>query len=292
MDNDLLCNFRKCRKRLNTNAWVTSCSHIFCDDDGTREFNKNLVCPACETDLSGKFDVIRVDLQASEQFKSMVLAGQKPEVIMEICSRALAFWTYQTHQEKMYQDYVANKAKEKATQLEQYYNQVLSKVQAELKSLKTERSNDKKELEDTKKQYSELSERLMEKNRQYLKLQRMYDSLRRKSITPAVLEGRNDSSVESRGIAGQMSKHLFEIPLGTGAELLRRTSSAADVRYPAERDFNVFEANIPQTSARAPSPSLRQGNEAHDNGTGKFTLDFVGTPGIGRRLGQKGLNNN
>lgn len=35
----------------------------------------------------------------------------------------------------MYQDYVANKAKEKATQLEQYYNQVLSKVQAELKCI-------------------------------------------------------------------------------------------------------------------------------------------------------------
>ena len=32
----------------------------------------------------------------------------------------------------MYQDYVANKAKEKSTQLEQYYNQILSKVQAEL----------------------------------------------------------------------------------------------------------------------------------------------------------------
>ena len=32
----------------------------------------------------------------------------------------------------MYQDYVANKAKEKTTQLEQYYNQVLSKLQVEL----------------------------------------------------------------------------------------------------------------------------------------------------------------
>jgi len=32
----------------------------------------------------------------------------------------------------MYQDYVASKAKEKTTQLEQYYNQVLSKLQAEL----------------------------------------------------------------------------------------------------------------------------------------------------------------
>lgn len=29
----------------------------------------------------------------------MVLAGQKPEVIMEICSRALAFWTYQVRHE-------------------------------------------------------------------------------------------------------------------------------------------------------------------------------------------------
>ena len=79
---------------------------IFCDEDGTREFNKSLVCPACkytdqesgfligilfrcvldqnflifmicffsllgETNLSAKFDVIRVDLQASEQFKSV-----------------------------------------------------------------------------------------------------------------------------------------------------------------------------------------------------------------------------
>ena len=35
----------------------------------------------------------------------------------------------------MYQDYVANKAKEKTTQLEQYYSQVLSKVQTELNSI-------------------------------------------------------------------------------------------------------------------------------------------------------------
>ena len=27
----------------------------------------------------------------------MVLAGQRPEVIMEICSRAMSFWTYQVN---------------------------------------------------------------------------------------------------------------------------------------------------------------------------------------------------
>ncbi|XP_027057297.1 E3 ubiquitin-protein ligase CCNB1IP1-like [Pocillopora damicornis] len=287
MDNDLLCNFRKCRKRLNTHAWVTSCSHIFCDEDGTREFNKSLICPACETNLSAKFDVIRVDLQASEQFKSMVLAGQKPEVIMEICSRALAFWTYQTHQEKMYQDYVANKAKEKTNQLEQYYSQVLSKVQAELSSLRTQTSNDKKELEDIKKRNSELSEKMMEKNRQYLKLQGMYDSLRRKTITPSVLEGREERILESRGLGGEVSR-VFEIPLGTGGELLRRTASSADVRYPAEREFHVFDPPVP-VSARVSTPSHGPLNDA-DSASRKFTLDFTGTPGISKRLGQKGAH--
>ena len=77
---------------------------------------------AGNTELPNKFDVVRVDLQPSEQYKSvspvvhtcmgieyicslsmstdtcthkMVLAGLRPEVIMEICSRAVSFWTYQ-----------------------------------------------------------------------------------------------------------------------------------------------------------------------------------------------------
>ena len=38
----------------------------------------------------------------------------------------------QTHQERMYQEYVANKAKEKISQLEQYYEQIVSKTQTEI----------------------------------------------------------------------------------------------------------------------------------------------------------------
>ena len=41
-------------------------------------------------------------------------------------------------------------------------------------------------------------------------------SIRRKSITPSVLEGRDDRFLETRGAGGQI-KHVFEIPLGTGA---------------------------------------------------------------------------
>ena len=77
MEDDLICNFKKCRKRLNTVAWVTSCSRIllipppprtvarllkkfsvefiltlctdvFCEEDGAREFGKQATCPACK----------------------------------------------------------------------------------------------------------------------------------------------------------------------------------------------------------------------------------------------------
>ncbi|PNJ36179.1 LOW QUALITY PROTEIN: CCNB1IP1 isoform 12, partial [Pongo abelii] len=30
----LLCNYRKCRIKLSGYAWVTACSHIFCDQHG------------------------------------------------------------------------------------------------------------------------------------------------------------------------------------------------------------------------------------------------------------------
>ncbi len=42
--------------------------------------------------------------------------------------------SFQSHQEQNYQQYVATKAKEKCTQQEQYYEQILTRTQAELNS--------------------------------------------------------------------------------------------------------------------------------------------------------------
>ena len=46
---------------------------MFCDEDGEREFTKSAVCPACESELPGKLDIVRVDLQPSEEYKSVGL---------------------------------------------------------------------------------------------------------------------------------------------------------------------------------------------------------------------------
>ncbi|XP_072037514.1 E3 ubiquitin-protein ligase CCNB1IP1-like [Amphiura filiformis] len=217
---DLLCNVRKCRKSLRTYAWITSCSHIFCDEDGTKEFKKSLSCPACGTNLAGKFDVIRIDLSPSEQYKSMVLAGLKPETIIEVCSRAISFWVYQTHQEHLYQEYASTKAKEKFTQLEQYYDQVLGKTQAELTSVKNQLAAMKKDLESTKKRQRDDADKLVERNRQYQKLQLMYDALRRKTM----IVGNVGMMEQPKGGDSRMNSS-FDLPISVSGSSLGSSSS-------------------------------------------------------------------
>lgn len=95
-DYSLICNFPKCRGRLSGFAWVTACSHIFCDRHGSGEFSRTpAICPACSSALSGKLDIVRTELAPSEQYKAMVLVGLRPETVLDISHRALAFWTYQ-----------------------------------------------------------------------------------------------------------------------------------------------------------------------------------------------------
>ncbi|XP_043541150.1 E3 ubiquitin-protein ligase CCNB1IP1 [Chiloscyllium plagiosum] len=92
----LLCNFAKCRAKLSGFAWVTACSHVFCDQHGSGEFSRSpALCPACQSALAGKLDIVRTELSPSEEYKAMVLSGLRPELILDIASRALAFWTYQ-----------------------------------------------------------------------------------------------------------------------------------------------------------------------------------------------------
>uniref|UniRef100_A0A8B9LIL1 Alpha-mannosidase n=1 Tax=Astyanax mexicanus TaxID=7994 RepID=A0A8B9LIL1_ASTMX len=95
-DYSLLCNFPKCRAKLSGFAWVTACSHVFCDQHGSAEFSRTpAICPACSSTLSGKLDIVRTELSPSEQYKAMVLVGLRPETVLDISHRALAFWTYQ-----------------------------------------------------------------------------------------------------------------------------------------------------------------------------------------------------
>ncbi|XP_069796984.1 E3 ubiquitin-protein ligase CCNB1IP1 isoform X2 [Narcine bancroftii] len=182
----LLCNFAKCRTRLSGFAWVTACSHVFCDQHGSGEFSRSpALCPACNSALAGKLDIVRTELSPSEEYKAMVLAGLRPELVLDIASRALAFWTYQIHQERMYQEYTYSRAEGRLKQMEKMYTQQIQGKDLEVSNSRSEVNALKKLLDEYKKKYSEMAEKLMERNRQYQRLQGLYDSLRLRSIAMA-----------------------------------------------------------------------------------------------------------
>ncbi|OCU01549.1 E3 ubiquitin-protein ligase CCNB1IP1 [Xenopus laevis] len=213
-DDLLLCNYRKCRVKLSGYAWVTACSHIFCDQHGSGEFSRSpAVCPACNSTLSGKLDIVRTELSPSEEYKAMMLAGLRPEIVLDICSRALAFWTYQVYQERLYQEYTHSKAEGHLKQVEKLYTHQLQSKDSELTAMKGEVTSLKKILEEYKRKYSDLSERLMERNRQYQKLQGMYDSMRLRNIAVINRESCAERSQEDlSGVFGFQPGNSFRFP--------------------------------------------------------------------------------
>jgi len=123
MEFTLRCNTLKCRKEIANRAVVTTCryarrtphsgvpsltfsSHVFCIDcanqlqlaAGQRD-NRRPICPACDAHLPNPDDIIITNLNPTEDYKTSVLSGLSPNVIMECASRALAFWAYQATQE-------------------------------------------------------------------------------------------------------------------------------------------------------------------------------------------------
>ncbi|KAJ9581944.1 hypothetical protein L9F63_003697 [Diploptera punctata] len=167
-DIDLNCNNAKCRKRLTNIAWITSCSHAFCDKDAEVSFLNNsqddIVCPACKTSLPEKHDVVQADLKPTEKFKSMVLAGLRPDIIMDIANRALTFWQYQMYQELEYQKSFLKQCGNKISRIEENCENQITKLKNDLQ--KERRNNEvlQEDLKNKEHRITELHDQIVEKN--------------------------------------------------------------------------------------------------------------------------------
>ncbi|KAF8414631.1 hypothetical protein L210DRAFT_3434426 [Boletus edulis BED1] len=116
MDSDLKCNRLNCRKALIDKAVVVlECANEL--------FNVSRLCPACETSLTEPDDVVVCCLHPTNDYKTSVLSGLSPSIIMEICSRALSFWQYQIYQEKCHA--VTRNLNDKNAQLQKQLDNVV-----------------------------------------------------------------------------------------------------------------------------------------------------------------------
>ncbi|TDZ28727.1 E3 ubiquitin-protein ligase CCNB1IP1 [Colletotrichum spinosum] len=105
MEHTFRCNVLRCRRELVGQALVTICSHIFCADCARRQglypsSESSKRCPACGTELRKPDDIVLATLSLGEEYKTSVLSGLSPHVIMECVGRGLSFWAYQMIQEE------------------------------------------------------------------------------------------------------------------------------------------------------------------------------------------------
>ncbi|CAB5376428.1 unnamed protein product [Rhizophagus irregularis] len=213
--------------------------YIFCVDCANNSFSSALVCPACETSLTENDDIVFTDLNPSEDYKSSVLSGLRPDLVVEICSRALSFWTYQTTQEACFQEMLYKNLEEKYTQLEKQVQGVMRDAQSEITSLRAKLQALQKDMELEKRKTHDLAEQLQEKSRQFSKLQIMYDKLKRRTLVPAMQQTVQNNTTSNAGacnpISGGMSARQDGVSNQSGMARLYNENIMTNNRAPANQ---------------------------------------------------------
>ncbi|KAI0466448.1 hypothetical protein F4859DRAFT_526731 [Xylaria cf. heliscus] len=209
MEHTLQCNVLKCRKELGDRALVTTCYHIFCGDCAARlglasqGRDQPIACPACGTHLTNPDDAVVTNLKPSEDYKTSVLSGLSPNVIIDCASRALSFWAYQVTQEIIFQQHMSKTLTEKYSSLNVHLDKVVNEANAEisnchnkLKGIEPVNLRTEIERDELRRKYEELLQTCKEKNRKLLQTQELYDKLKRKAMLGQVQDAAEDA-VES-----------------------------------------------------------------------------------------------
>ncbi|KAK7861878.1 hypothetical protein R5R35_002845 [Gryllus longicercus] len=181
---DLFCNYIQCRERLNNKAVITSCSHAFCMHHGNQILSNELMCPACKTPLNkNKYDLTCADLNPSEDFRSMILAGLRPEIIIDIAHRAISFWSYQIHMENMYHIIQYQEWKKKHSELQQVHETWKNNHKIKINHLQQRVADLEKQLQYQAKISEELQQKLHEKNREHTTTLQKFTSLKHRQLS-------------------------------------------------------------------------------------------------------------
>lgn len=279
MDFTLRCNALNCRVQLAERAVVTTCSHVFCnpcsDELGlTAPAGGNRVCPACRTLLSQPDDAVSTSLHPTEDYKTSVLSGLSPSTIMECAGRGLAFWSYQSTQEIIYQEYTVKAMTEKHNTLNVQIDKILNDANSELNILNQKLNNMQIDQDRLKVENKNLVTAFREKSRKHQQTQELYDRLKRKEMTAATQSAAFESVDEVLG----------NVPGRQGFVTSQHSSVAP--RSHAQQDFQSSQDirnGIEQLHARRKSGNNEnQGNAAmmppplqRPGGTGSNTFGFA-----------------
>ncbi|KAL0260914.1 hypothetical protein SLS55_004606 [Diplodia seriata] len=199
MDFTLRCNSLKCRTLLSDRAVVTTCSHIFCiacsSNLGLSKMDSAVrVCPACDTPLRNPDDAVETCLDPTEDYKTSVLSGLSPTIVMECAGRALAFYSYQTTQEVMYQEYLAKSLTEKYAMLNSQMDKVVHDANTEIAGLRDKLQAAQQEQRRLDDEMHKMADAYREKAKTQAHLHKVYTQLKAQVLAGQVASAASDDA--------------------------------------------------------------------------------------------------
>ncbi|GAB1519598.1 hypothetical protein RhiTH_002666 [Rhizoctonia solani] len=225
-------------------------------------------------------------------FYESVLSGLSPSVILEISSRAIAFWQYQIHQESSFQAAILKNLNERNAHLQKQLDNVVREANSELSLLNNKLTSVERDLETERRKCRDLAESTREKDKEYQKLKSQYDVLKRKTIlapdtlaTAAANEAahqlamnRTASPAEQQGAGG-----LRDIAGGMNANRVRYLFSSHPFPFPflSPPRHALTARKVQRTPLRQAQAQLSGGGLIHQP-TRAFSSASAGT-GIPRR---------
>ncbi|KAH8106168.1 hypothetical protein BXZ70DRAFT_420922 [Cristinia sonorae] len=188
----LKCNILTCRTALTDKAVVTTCSHIFCVECANVQFNDSRLCPACETSLTEPDDVVVCSLHPTNDYKTSVLSGLNPTVVLEICSRAMSFWQYQMHQELSFQQTVLRTINDKSAYLQKELDNAVREARGQISLLNNKLAEIERDFDLERRKTTSLQDSLKDREKEYQKLKVLYDKIKRKALLAPGNFGQNE----------------------------------------------------------------------------------------------------
>ncbi|KAG8690326.1 hypothetical protein FRC08_010564, partial [Ceratobasidium sp. 394] len=145
-------------------------------------FGASQTCPACESSLTEPDDVVICSLHPTNDYKTSVLSGLSPALVLEISGRAISFWQYQIHQESLFQAAIMKNVNERNAHLQKQLDNVVREANSELTLLNNKLTGIERDLELERRKTRDLMDAAREKDKEYQKLKTQFDNLKRKTI--------------------------------------------------------------------------------------------------------------
>ncbi|KAF2856040.1 hypothetical protein T440DRAFT_438628 [Plenodomus tracheiphilus IPT5] len=284
---------RKHRRSLALTHLLTRNSHVFCtqcaDSTGlSRSSNANRTCPACSASLHNPDDVVIAGLNPSEDYKTSVLSGLSPTVIMECASRGLAFHSYQTSQEIIYQQHLAKGLTEKYNVLSQQMDQLIHDANAQIKAFQDKMHGMQAEQASLVAKNEELVDAFQKRTKAHSQVQKMYQALKAQVMASQVANAAGDEAEHAINTA-RGDRFIDRLPgTRTGTANLNRMGNAHQGnKRTHDRNHSRSSGSSGQPQPGAISIGPPYPSHLQDRGLGSRVLTgqsaHVGTPAQAHR---------